>query len=152
MQELELKGTPPFMDLPLAPRAMAWSASAAKARVRTWAGADDGLTNAAIQKKYRGCFFWYDPTKPSLFASFKLPFTDIIDGKLTAIPRGIFAAAGAMLGARGGVDIPDADRPGVTRHIERYYRKMGLPSPFKKSMTNQEIAQEINALANMLRA
>lgn len=129
----ELKSATPFKDLPLAPRGTVWSAQAAKKRVRVWAGADEGLTTPAIQKKYRDCFFWYDQANPSLFSSYKLPFSDIIDGKLTAVARGIFAAAAAMLGARGGVDIPAADRPAVIRHIERYYKKLGQDSPFTKS-------------------
>lgn len=146
----EQKGTPPFKDLPLAERGRPWSGAAAKARVRTWAGADDGLTTSTIQKKWRDCFFWYDPSKPALFASYKLPFTDIVDGKLTAIPRGIFAAAGALLGARGGVDIPSADMPAVIRHVERYYRKMGLPSPFKKSVDYNNIADEMRDIIKLI--
>jgi len=127
-----MKAATPFKDLPLADVDMRWDANAAKARVMEWAGAEDGLDTPAIQKKYRDCFFWYDSAEPDVFASYKLPFTDIIDGKLTAVPRGIFAAAAAMQGARGGVDIPESDRPGVIRHIERYYAKMDRESPFKE--------------------
>jgi hypothetical protein len=128
----EVKAVTTFKDLPLADRDRAWDASAAKARVATWAGADDGLATAEIQRMYRDCFFWYDAESPELFASYKLPFTDVIDGRLTAIPRAIFAAAGAMQGARGGVDIPADERAGVISHIERYYDKMGLESPFSE--------------------
>lgn len=133
---IENKSVTPFKDLPLASRGTVWSAQAAKKRVRVWAGADEGLTSSAIQKKYRDCFFWYDAANPSLFSSYKLPFSDIIGGKLTAVPRGIFAAAGVMEGARGGVDIPQSDRAGVINHIKRYYKKMGLDSPFTKSVEN----------------
>lgn len=128
----EVKGAVPFQDLPLADRDRPWDSSAAKARVRTWAGAEEGLDTATIQRKYRRCFFWYDEGSPDVFASYKLPFTDIINGRLTAIPRGIFAAAAAMRGARGGVDIPSEDRPAVIRNINRYYDKMDLPSPFRE--------------------
>ena len=128
----EVKAVTSFKDLPLADRERPWDAHAAKARVREWAGAEDGLETAEIQRKYRDCFFWYDAESQELFASYKLPFTDIIDGALTAIPRGVFAAAAAMQGARGGVDIPEGDRAGVERHIERYYDKMGLESPFSE--------------------
>ena len=126
----ELKGATPFLDLPMAPRGRPWDSGAAKERVRDWTGADDGLDTPEIQRRYRGCFFWYDEESPDVFASYKLPFTDIIDGKQTAVPRGIFAAAAAMQGARGGVDIPEADMAAVRSHIEKYYDKMGLDSPF----------------------
>jgi HK97 family phage prohead protease len=126
----ETKGATQFQDLQLAPRTMRWDSDAAKERVREFTGADDGLDMLEVQRRYRRCFFWYDEEAPEVFASYKLPFTDVIDGKLMAVPRAIFAAAAAMQGARGGVDIPDADRPAVIRHIERYYDKMGLDSPF----------------------
>jgi hypothetical protein len=73
---------------------------------------------------------YYNSTDPDQFASYKLPIADIIDGKMVAVPRAIFASAGAMRGARGGVFLPTEDRPGITRNIERYYEKMGLDSPF----------------------
>ena len=146
---IDTKSVTPFADLPLAPQGTVWNSPQAKKRVRVWAGADEGLTTPAIQKKYRDCFFWYDRANPDLFSSYKLPFSDIIGGKLTAVPRGIFAAAGAMRGARGGVDIPAADRPGVIRHIERYYTKMGLDSPFTKSLQNWDtVAKELKELTS----
>lgn len=129
---LEMKALVPFQDLPLADRDKPWNASAAKARVKTWAGANEGLDSPSIQKKYSKAFLWYDKEEADTFAAYKLPIADVIDGKLTAIPRGIFAAAGVMRGARGGVDIPEADKAGVIKHIERYYSKMDMESPFKE--------------------
>ena len=64
------------------------------------------------------------------FGGYKLPIADVIDGELRAVPRAIFAAAGALRGARGGVDIPDSDRDSIIRNLERYYDKMGMDSPF----------------------
>ena len=61
-------------------------------------------------------------------------FLGSMDGELVAVPRGIFSAAGVMQGARGGIFMPSHDRPGVTRNIEKYYEKMGLESPFGKSI------------------
>lgn len=96
-----VKAVVPFQDLPLAPRDRAWNGPAAERRVRTWAGADDGLETAAIQRKYRQAFMWFDAESPDVFSSFKLPFCDIIDGELTAVPRAIFAIAAVLGGARG---------------------------------------------------
>ena len=130
----DFKSVPPYQDLPLADRQRAWDNDSAIGRVREWAGADDGsLSDPDVQKKYKQAFFWYDDANQDLFGAYKLPFADIIDGRLTAVPRGVFAAAAAMRGARGGVYLPEQDRPGVIRNIERYYAKMELDSPFTKS-------------------
>lgn len=130
-----MKAAVPFGDLPVADRQRPWDSDAAIGRIREWAGATEegALLDPAVQEKYRRAFFWFDDADLDLFQSYKLPFADIIDGQLTAIPRGVFAAAGAVRGARGGVFLPSQDRPGVIRNIERYYDKMGLESPFAKA-------------------
>lgn len=109
----------PFGDLPLAPRARPWSAGSAARRVRA-------ATNSADEPtaRYRRGFLWYDQNEADQFGSYKLPIADVIDGRLTAVPRALFAAAAVMQGGRGGVDIPDGDRAGVRRTISRYYAKM----------------------------
>ena len=116
---MEEKGATTFGDLPLAPRERRWDATAADKRVRAWAGADE-KPNA----KYRRAFFWFDGEAAETFGAYKLQFADVIDGSLVAVPRGVFASAAAIQGARGGVDIPDSDVPGVKTHIGRYYAKM----------------------------
>lgn len=125
-QITEVKSVVPFQDLPLASRDRVWSRSAALARVRRLTGSQE-----APSREYRRAFLWYDSSAPGEFGSYKLPIADVIDGTLTAIPRAIFGAAGALQGSRGGVDIPDSDRGRAVRHLERYYRKLDLPSPFK---------------------
>lgn len=113
--------------LPLGPRDREWDSAAALRRVREWAGADD-----EPNERYRRAFLYYDPENEDEFGGYKLPIADVINGRLTAIPRGIFAAAGAISGARGGVDIPDADRAPIRRTLDRYYDAMGLDSPFEE--------------------
>lgn len=132
---ISFKAITPFGDLPLADRQRSWDSESAIGRVRTWAGvnSDGDLSDPDVQAKYKQAFFWYDSADSDLMGAYKLPFADIVNGRLTAIPRGVFAAAGAMRGARGGVYIPSDERPGVINNIERYYEKMGLESPFGKS-------------------
>jgi len=108
-----------FQNFGLADRALAWDATAAEKRIRSWAEADDE-PNA----KYRRAFVWYDAENDETFGGYKLLIADIVGGEIKAVPRGIFAAAGVVQGARGGVDIPDSDRPGVRSHLGRYYAKM----------------------------
>jgi hypothetical protein len=106
-------------NLPLANRQHEWSASAAMKRVRSWA--------AAISKpneKYRSAFFYYDSDNADNFTAYKLQFANIVNGKLTAIPRGIFAVAAVLQGARGGVDIPDSDKAKIKSKVAAYYAKM----------------------------
>ena len=119
LDEMFDRGVNGAANLPLAPRDLAWDRAKAEKRVRTWAGADEE-PNA----KYRQGFFWYDSDEPKEFGSYKLLFADVIDDTLKAVPRAIFAVAAVLMGARGGVDIPAADKEGVKRRVERYYAKM----------------------------
>ena len=115
-----------FHDLPLADREREWDGAAAEKRVRAWAGAEDG-PNA----KYRDAHLWYDADKPDNFGSYKLLFADVVKGRLTAVPRGVMAAAGVVDGARGGVDLDKGDVEKVKKHIARYYRKMDDTPPWE---------------------
>lgn len=125
-----VKAAVPFQDLPLADRGRAWDSTAAEARVRQWAGGASDLADMDWGM-YRKAFLWFDNDNPELVTSYKLPIADIIGGELTAVPRAIFAAAGALLGARGGVDIPDDVKKRIASHLERYYSKLDMESPFK---------------------
>lgn len=116
--------------LPLADRDTAWDSSAAKKRL-----ADAG-------KLADGCF-WRDPDgDPDTQAAYKLPFADIKGGRLTAIPAGVIAAAGAVQGSRGGVDIPDTDVAGVKARISGYYRTMDMTPPWEQD--SETAASEVD--------
>lgn len=121
----EVKSVVPYQDLPLAEQDREWDGDAAIGRLREFTDSTDEPSPT-----YRRGFLWYDREDAENFGAYKMPIADVIEGRLTAVPRGIFAAAAAMAGARGGVDIPDTEREGVIAHIERYYEKMDLPSPF----------------------
>jgi hypothetical protein len=57
---------------------------------------------------------------------------DVIDDRLTAVPRGVMAAAAVMQGSRGGVDIAHDDIDRVKGHLGRYYAKMDDTSPWER--------------------
>jgi HK97 family phage prohead protease len=122
----EFKGATSFKDLSLADRGMTWSKSEALKRVRDKTGSTEKPSAS-----YRNAFFWFDSANSDNFGAYKLPYADVVNGQLKAVPRAIFAAAAAMRGARGGVNIPDADKSKVSNHINKYYDKMGLTSPLK---------------------
>lgn len=115
-----------FQDLPLADRSREWDADAAEGRVREWAGAQE-----SPNEKYRSAHVWYDDDHADEFTAYKLPIADVVDGRLKAVPRGVMAAAAVMQGARGGVDLPAADRSRVRAHLARYYDKMGDDPPWQ---------------------
>jgi hypothetical protein len=114
-----------FGDLPLADRRRRWNGDAAERRVRRWAQADDGPN-----ERYRRAFVWYDAANKDNFGSYKLQIADVIRGRLTAVPRGVFAAAAVMQGSRGGVDLPRKEIGRVKSHLTRYYKKMDETPPW----------------------
>jgi hypothetical protein len=117
----------PFQDLPLADRDHPWDGDAADKRVRTWADAED-----EPNEKYRNAHVWYDAQNKDNFTAYKLLVADVIDGRLTAVPRAVMAAGNVMQGARGGVDLPADDIPRVKSHLAKYYRKMGKKAPWER--------------------
>jgi hypothetical protein len=114
-----------FQDLPLADRDREWDGAAAEKRVRKWADAED-----EPDAKYRDAHVWYDNAKKGNFGAYKLLIADVVNGKLTAIPRGIMAAGAVMQGSRGGVDLPKDDINRVKSHLAKYYAKMDETAPW----------------------
>jgi hypothetical protein len=116
-----------FQDLPLADRDREWDTDDAEKRVRRWAGADD-----EPNPKYRDAHVWYDANQKDEFGSYKLLIADVVDGRLTAVPRGVMAAGAVMQGARGGVDLPENDIDRVKSHLAKYYVKMDEIAPWDR--------------------
>ncbi|OBA85710.1 hypothetical protein A5662_03940 [Mycobacteriaceae bacterium 1482268.1] len=116
-----------FQDLPLADRDREWDGDAAEKRVRKWADAEDGPN-----EKYRDAHVWYDSDKKDNFTAYKLLIADVVDSKLTVVPRGVMAAGAIMDGARGGIDIPSGDVDRVKSHLAKYYKKMGDTAPWER--------------------
>ena len=116
-----------FQDLPLADRDRSWDGAAAEQRVRRWAGAED-----EPNEKYRDAHVWYDADNKDNFTAYKLLVADVIDGRLTAVPRGVMAAGNVMNGSRGGVDLPERDIERVKSHLAKYYDKFGDDAPWDR--------------------
>jgi len=114
-----VKAVPSMQNWPLAERERSWDSAAAIRRIREATNSTDSPS-----MDYRKCFFWFDADAPDNFTSYKLPYCDVIDGRIYAIPRAIFAAAAVLEGARGGIDIPSDDKERIKRIISRWYRKM----------------------------
>jgi len=123
-----------------APEDRDWDGDAAEARVRRWAGGPD--KEAVDWSKYRRAFAWYNRVDPENFGSYKLPHHDIVDGRLSVVWQGVAAAMQVLLGARGGVDIPESDRRGCYNHLARHYAQWEKPTPdYHESQSNMDGAQ-----------
>lgn len=122
-QVTEVKIVIPFQNLPLAERLTGWNSVAAGDRVKQFTDSE-----SVPSEEYKSAFVWLNPEKKEKFDGYKIQIADVIEGKLVAVPRAIFKAANEIM-ARA-IGIPDEDVAGVTKHIERYYAKMGLVSPF----------------------
>ena len=121
----EDKGVIPFKDTPTADPGTAWDGPA---EVRE-AEVDDLKLMAT----------WFDSDNPDIKSSYKLPHHRASDH--WTVLRGVQAAMGALLGARGGVDIPDADRRGVYNHLARHYAQYDAEPPEFRSYTEVELKE-----------
>lgn len=110
-----LKAAIPFRATETAPMDAPWDGSAAVAAAPN---------DAAVLRRMHA---WVDPEgDPDAKSSYKLPHHRP-DG--TVVWRGVAAAMAALLGARGGVAIPDADRRGVYDHLAGHYRQFDQEPP-----------------------
>jgi|Deesub1362A_J573_1020465.scaffolds.fasta_scaffold03185_2 hypothetical protein len=136
-------GAVPKHTTPLSKKT-SWDADAAVRRIRKWASSDGSGDKEKINwKKYREAFAWYDASDPENFGSYKLPHHDVEDGKLVVVWRGVVAAMAALMGARGGVDIPDSDRKAVYNHLAAHYEQFEKEAPeFKGEMNVEEERKE----------
>jgi len=132
-----VKAVVPYQDLPIV--SAAWDAGKARARVSAWANGD--------MSKYRKAFLWYDEKNADNLTAYKLPIADIIGGKLRAVDKAIFAAGAAIMGARGGVNIPTADVAKVKAHLAKYYKKLDKQPPWVKGLGFEEILEVLKEVA-----
>jgi len=131
-------------DLPIAPRDTTWDAAAADKRVQEYAGGKDKMD----WEKYAKAFFYVDETNKELLGSYKLGFADVIDGSLVAVPKGIFAVAGVLNGARGGADIPESDAMEIKDKVSAYYARLAkefnddsIKAPFENRASAARIGE-----------
>ncbi len=127
------KKVTPYKDLDTLPDSAAWDGN--------------GEVKKADTTDLKLMSTWYDNSKPDVKSSYKLPHHAAIGHK--AVWRGVAAAMAALLGARGGVDIPEADRKGVYNHLKKHYKQFDKPVPEFKAVKDQILKgfdEEIHAL------
>lgn len=105
-QPTEYKGALPYVATAKADPGASWDGPAVMADC-------DG------RAQLRKVCTWVDPEgDPDAKSSYKLPH-HLPNGEV--VLKGVQAAMGALLGARGGVAIPDADRRAVYNHLAKHY-------------------------------
>jgi HK97 family phage prohead protease len=90
---------------------------------------DEAWDDLSDQEKLdiAGHYAWSPKLPPDRFTDLKLPHHDPKTGKV--VWRGVVAAMTALLGGRGGVEIPARDRRAVYRHLSRHYKQFDAEPP-----------------------
>src|SRR3989304_2708388 len=132
---LESKDIIPFSGFPIAEESRAWNGGTAEGRIRNWAGGPE------LEKidwlKYRKGFTWFDSRDEKNLRSYKLLHHDIENEELVTVWTGIRTAMAILLGARGGIDIPESDRKGIYNHLLRHYEQFEKEVPEFKYVEDQ---------------
>lgn len=132
----EAKGVIPYKNMGKAPEGEEWDGP----------GEMSKCENVAQLKKICA---WFDSEKPDAKMSYKLPHHKGGPEGNVAVWRGVAAAMAALLGARGGADLPQADRRKVYNHLAKHYKEFGKEAPAFKMVEDQVLAQlseEIHAI------
>lgn len=72
---------------------------------------------------------------------FKLPH-HVAESKHPVVWRGVVAAMASLMGARGGVDVPEADRRGIYDHLAKHYQEFDEEPPSFEAAEDQILAKE----------
>jgi hypothetical protein len=86
---------------------------------------------------FRDVHAWYDPDEdvehdpPHERQAYKFPHHELVDGRIRVVWHGVRSGMQILAGARGGTDLPEADRKVVYRHLATHYEEFGKePPPF----------------------
>jgi len=122
----------------------AWVGPTARAQLRRWASSDDSGSPETIDyARFQRGFAWFDGENRETVGAYKLPHHVVREGSLVAVWRGVTAAMGALLGARGGTDIPETERAGTYAHLAKHYRDNDREAP---PLTRDYTEAEIKAI------
>jgi len=138
LEEEESRAVPRAENLKKMPEDRPWDGPAAVRRLREWAGGPD--KEKINWRKYARGFAWVNSDAPEEFGSYKLPHHDVVDGELVTVWRGVAAAMAALLGARGGVEIPEGERRSVYNHLRVHYRQFEKEPPeFREALSDEAV-------------
>lgn len=101
-----------------------WDGSAARKRMLSRAGGKDNFD----PKKFAQGFVVIDGKRENI-SDYKLPFADVVDGKLVAVWGGVRTAMGVVLGSMGGVDVDQEALKSAYNFLASYYKKFDREVP-----------------------
>lgn len=123
-----VKGLVPFADLFIDRNVKQWDAGAVLKRFEE---------KAVDIETMRQAFLFADGDDPKQWNP-ALLIADIDDkNRLATNPIALYKSAALIVGARGGVELPEDAETAVKETLERYYSKLNLESPFK-SLSSDE--------------
>lgn len=129
-------------DLPIDTES-SWDGGAAKGRLLDAAGIGGDSPDHAMAAKG---FLAVDTANPDLKGSYKLPFADMKDGKMTALKSGIDAAASRLPQA----DIPESVQKDARAVLDAYEGKMDSSKGFEPERDTEGLSIDtINALVKL---
>ncbi len=128
-------------DLSTFEEKQAWDATEAKNRMKALCGSDKDTMD---WNKYGQGFAYIDESDAKNYSAYKLPFADVDGTDIKAVWKGVAAAMGALMGARGGVDLPESDRQTAYNTLKRYYGKFEKEAPeFKNFESVNEVIASV---------
>lgn len=134
--EMTTKGVVPGHPFRYGKSDAAWSAPTLKDFTsKSW-----GELSAEEKRMIAGHFAWAPQNPPERFTDLKLPHHD--PKSHAVVWRGVTAAMAALMGARGGVDIPADDRRKVYNHLAAHYREFNNEPPEFKTIEEYRLINE----------
>jgi len=137
------KTVPSYQNFALSERDKEWDASEAAKRIRQFTDSVDSPSES-----YKKAFFYYDAENPDKFGAYKLPYADIVNGKMVAVFRALAAVSGRL----NQTQIPQSDKDKIISQVNKYYVKArqqyddpNIESPFEREMTPQNY-KELNII------
>lgn len=127
----QLKTALPFKDTGKAPESDSWDGPTLNDFTsESWPDLSD-----ADKRRIMAHYTWSANVPPDTFGDLKLPHHRASgSGVGPAVWRGVAAAMGVLMGARGGANIPSSDLPACHSHLAKHYAQFDKEPPTLKTL------------------
>ena len=132
----EVKTVIPYRDQGTADEGESWSAPGLSDFVDgTFADISD-----AEKRRIAAHYTWSANIPPENFGDLKLPHHRAAkSGVGPAVWRGVAAGMAALMGGRGGVDVPESDKRGIYNHLSSHYAQWDKEPPEFRAYSEEEL-------------
>jgi hypothetical protein len=92
----------------------------------------DALLDKGGWAAVRDAHAWYDDSDgdpPEKRTAYKLPHHEVVGDQIRVVWRGVAHAMNVLKGGRGGVRIPEREKPDVYRHLAKHYEQFDEEPP-----------------------